>query len=168
MSQLVSSTLIEETWRSLGASSEASIRRLQQQCGKDHEELTGFVLGFTSELRPEALGIALYVHLVVAQAFRRCGVKFRRIRPGRIERTWAASSTFIDQLKAGGHPRAALPIEAGSPSEPAVLRYILEALTEQDDDPAELSDEEFWHIFRVLKTVVDCFHDAAIVKQGAA
>jgi hypothetical protein len=168
MTQLVSAALIDETWRAVGASSPATIRQLQKQCGKDHEELTGFMLGFTSDLRPEALGLVLYVHLVVTHAFRRCGAKFRRIRPGRIERTWATNLAFIDHLKSGGYPRAAIPTEAASSSEPAVLRYILDALTEDDDDPIELSDEEFWHILRVLKTVVDCLHDAGIVKESAA
>ena len=168
MTQLVSDALIDETWRAVAGSSPVAIRQLQKQCGKDHEELTGFLLGFTSELRPEALGIVLYVHLVITHAFRRSGARFRRIRPGRIERTWAAAAEFVDQLKAGRHPRATIPSEALSSSEPAVLRYILDALTEQDDDPTELSEEEFWHILRVLKTVVDCLHDAAIVKQSAA
>ena len=71
-------------------------------------------------------------------------------------------------MKSGGDPRAAILTEAASSSEPAVLRYILDALTEEDDDPVELSDEEFWHILRVLKTVVDCLHGAGIVKESAA
>jgi len=70
MAQLVSSALIEEMWRTIGASSSATIRKLQKQCGKEQEELTGFLLGFTSDLRPEGLGLALYIHLVVVQAFR--------------------------------------------------------------------------------------------------
>jgi hypothetical protein len=131
MTQLVSAALIEETWRAVGASSPATIRELQKRCGKDHEELTCFMLGFTSALRPEALGLALYVHLVVTHAFRRSGSKFRRIRPGRIERTWTANAEFIDRLKAGRYPRATIPTEAASSSEPAILRYVLDALTEQ-------------------------------------
>ena len=166
--QLVSAGLIDETWRAVGASSPAAIRQLQKQCGKDHEELTGFMLGFTSDLRPEALGLALYVHVVVSHAFRRSGTKFRRIRPGRIERTWAANSEFIDGLKTSGYSRTAIPNEALPSSEPAVLRYVIDALTEEGQDPVELSDGEFWHILRVLKTVVDCLHDAGIVQQSAA
>jgi hypothetical protein len=168
VTQLVSTALIEETWRAVGASSPATIRQLQKQCGRDHEELTGFMLAFTSDLRPYALGIVLYVHLVVSVAFRRCGAKFRRIRPGRIERAWAENAEFIDHLKAGRYPRATILLEEASSSEPAVLRYILDALTEDDDDPDELSDDEFWHILRVLKTVVDCLHDVGIVKASAA
>ena len=37
MAQLVSSALIEEMWRTIGASSSATIRKLQKQRGKEQE-----------------------------------------------------------------------------------------------------------------------------------
>jgi hypothetical protein len=168
MAQLVSSGLIEDVWRTIGASSSATIRKLQKQCGKEQEELTGFLLAFTSDLRPEALGLALYIHLVVVQAFRQSGGKFRRIRPGRIERTWQANCAFIDDLKVRGHTRSPFCLEPDLTKEPAVMQYVVDALCEEDEEPVELSTEEFWHILRVLKTVADCLHDASIASERAA
>jgi hypothetical protein len=167
MVQLVSSALIEETWRAIGASSSATIRKLQKQCGKEQEQLTGFLLAFTSDLRPEALGFALYIHLVVAQAFRQCGGKFRRIRSGRIERTWQANFAFIDHLKTRGYTRTPFRLEPGLTTEPAIMEYVVDALTEEDGEPIDLSIEEFWHILHVLKTVSDCLHDASFASERA-
>ena len=168
MVQLVSSALIEETWRTIGASSSATIRKLQKQCGKQQEELTGFLLGFTSDLGPEALGLALYIHLVVVQAFRQSGGKFRRIRPGRIERIWQANFAFIDDLKARGYTCSPFRLEPGLTTEPAVMQYVVDALSEEDEEPIDLSAEEFWHILHVLKTVADCLHDAGAANKRAA
>jgi hypothetical protein len=45
---------------------------------------------------------------------------------------------------------------------PAEIRYVFAALT--DDDPSDavrLTDEEFWHLLAVLKTVVETLHEVS-------
>jgi hypothetical protein len=158
---------MDETWRALGGSSTAAVRRMQKQCGKDQQELTGFVLAFTSDLRPEVLGLARYAHLVVAEAFRRSGVKFGKIKSGRIERTWKENFAFTNGLESAGYTSCShfsLPIHLTS--EPAVLQYIIDALTEEDGaDPVVLTETEFWQIVQVLKTFADCMHDAGAADE---
>lgn len=169
MASLVSSAVMDETWRMVGGSSTARIRRMQKQCGKDQEELTAFVLAFTSDLRPEAVGLALYVHLVVAQAFRRCQVKFRKIKQETIERIWKDNFAFINDLKSAGYSFSHFSLPAHLASEPTVLQYVIDALTEEDDvDPVTLTETEFWQILQVLKTFADCMHDAGATDRNAA
>ena len=157
----MSAELVEETWRSVGAMSDNEIRRKQALCGKEQEELTGFVLAFTSEVAPEALGLVLYVHLVVIEAFRRTGAQFRKLKPTRIQGTWRDNFGFINDLKAAGYTRAPFQLAPGLTSEPAVMQYVVDALTEEsDDDPVDLSEDDFWRILQVLKTVTDCMHFA--------
>src|SRR5439155_25860999 len=115
--------LMEKTWRAVGAMSDAEIRQRQGLCGKEQQELTGFVLAYTSELPPEALGLALYAHFVVIEAFRRTGARFRKLKPTTIA------------------------------SEPAVMQYVIDALTEEnEDDTVALTADDCWRIFQVLKT----------------
>jgi hypothetical protein len=161
MEPLVDAQLMEETWRAVGAMSDAEIRRRQGLCGKEQEELTSFVLAFTSELPPEALGLALYAHFVVIEAFRRTGVRFRKLKPARIETTWRENFGFINDLKATGYSRAPFQLKAELTSEPAVMQYVIDALTEDnEDDPVALTDDDFWRVLQVLKTVADCMHSA--------
>ena len=149
--------------------SDAEIRRRQGLCGKEQEELTGFVLAFTSELPPEALGLALYAHFVVIEAFRRSGARFRKLKPARIENTWKENFGFINDLKAAGYSRAPFQLSADLTSEPAVMQYVIDALTEEnEDDPVPLSDDDFWRILQVLKTVADCMHFARRTNDSAA
>jgi len=103
---LVSAQLMEETWRAVGALSEREIRKRQALCGKEQEELTGFVLGYTSDLPEEALGLALYAHFVVVEAFRRSRATFLKIESGKIERTWKDNFGFINDLRATGYTRS--------------------------------------------------------------
>jgi hypothetical protein len=137
------------------------ILRTQKLCGKEQPELTAFVLAFTSDLSPEAIGLALYAHVVVTEAFRRTKTPFRKIKAGKIERTWKDNFGFINELKQAGHTRKPFQIDASLSSEPGALQYVVEALTEPDEeDPVELDEHEFWHILQLLKTIVDCMHDA--------
>jgi hypothetical protein len=161
MKSIVDAQLMEATWRAVGAMSEAEIRRKQGLCGEEQEELTGFVLAFTSELPSEALGLALYAHFVVVEAFRRSGARFRKLKPGRIESTWKDNFGFVNELRAAGYSRAPFQLKTDLVSEPAVMQYVIDALTEESaDDPVILSDDDFWRILQVLKTVVDCMHSA--------
>jgi hypothetical protein len=161
MEPLVSAQIMEDTWRAVGAMSEAEIRRRQGLCGKEQEELTGFVLAFTSELPPEAFGLALYAHLVVMEAFRRCGARFRKLKPARIESTWKENFGFVNDLKAAGYSRTPFQLKTELVSEPAVMQYVIDALTEEsEDDPVTVTEDDFWRILQVLKTVVDCMHSA--------
>ncbi len=158
MIAVVSESLMEETWQRVARSSDTQMRQLQKLCGKEQEELTGFMVAFSSDLPEEVMGLALYLHAVVSDAFRHAGVKFRRIKPARIMRTWEIATELVADLEPHGRP---CPLSiASATSEPAVFRYILEALETDPEDHVELSDKEYWHVVAVLLTVMTCLHDA--------
>src|SRR5438105_7891733 len=158
MQPLVSEELMEATWQKVGASSAAQALELQKRCGREQEELAAFVIAFTSKLSPSAAGLALYAYVVVAEAFRQSGARFRKVKPGKIMRAWEDTETLVTAFMAAGRPNAERIPE--SVAEPAVLRYILDALSLEQEDPVELSDEEYWHTLRVLMAVSDCLHGA--------
>lgn len=155
---VISETLMEETWRRVAISTGAQATRLQELCGREQEELTGFVIAFTSDLRPEAMGVALYAYIVISEAFRKSGITLRRIKPGRIMRSWEANEAFVEAIKAKG--RSSLAESAALTDEPAVFDYIVGALTEEEEDSVSLDDEELWNLLRILKTAMDCLHGA--------
>ena len=152
MDALVDAELMESTWRAVGAMSDGEIRRRRVLCGKEQEELTGFVLAYTSDLPPEALGVALYAHFVVIEAFRRTGARFRKLKPTRIENAWKDNFGFINDLRAAGYSLAPFQLKAELASEPAVIQYVIDALTEEnEDDPVAITEDDFW---RDRKSVV--------------
>lgn len=152
---------MEATWRSVGAATAPEIRRMQKQCAKDQPELTAFAIGFTADLGHEAIGLALYTHLVVAQAFRRTRAKFSRVKAARIDRAWKDNFAIINELKAAGHTCAPFQFPAEKTSEPVALQYVVDALTEQnEDDPVSMTEQDFWQVLQVLKTCCDCMHEA--------
>jgi hypothetical protein len=166
---LVDEQLMDATWNAVGEMSETEVRRRQGLCGKEQHELTAFVLAYTSELPPEALGVALYAHFVVVEAFRRSGARFRKIKPPAIERTWKDNFAFVNELRAAGVSPTPFQLEQGLASEPAIMQYVIDALTEQnEDDPIAIAEDDFWRIVQVLKTVSDCMHLAQRPDGSAA
>src|SRR5438876_10112704 len=130
MEPLVDAQLMEKTWRAVGAMSDAEIRQRQGLCGKEQQELTGFVLAYTSELPPEALGLALYAHFVVIEAFSRIGARFRKLKLTTIENTGKNNFGFVNDLKAASDSRSPFQVKAELASAPAVVPYAIDALTE--------------------------------------
>lgn len=158
-SPLVSTSLMEATWQRVGGSTGREAQRLQQATGKEQEELTGFVIGYSSRLGEDALGMVLYLYVVIAEAFRRSGAKFRKVTPAKILHAWDSAEKMAAALKQGGRYEAEQ--HAESTAEPAVFRYVVEAMNEESNsEPVYLTDEEFWHILCILTTASECLHDA--------
>lgn len=159
MTALISAELMEATWQHVGASSAARILALQKECGKHQQELSGFVIEYTAALSPEAIGLALYAYVVIFQAFRHNGAVLRKIRDARILRQWEVTGQVIAELRTTGKRLESMPsVEC---SEPTVLAYIADALSEDQEDAVPLTDEEYWHIVRVLLTATECLHQGA-------
>ncbi|HEX2826221.1 MAG TPA: hypothetical protein VHP37_07740 [Burkholderiales bacterium] len=161
MAAAISPELMDQTRQSVAQMSADELQRLQVLCGEDQEELTAFALAFLSERSPDAAGVALYAHVVLMEAFRHSNARFRTIEEDEILRAWEDNAEFVDALQEAGYGRQPFRVQPEKHAEPAALQYALDALTEDDeDDPVDIDDDEFWHAFRVLKTVIDCMHDA--------
>ena len=159
---LVSQDLVEATWKKAAAMNAKTALAIQKSAGKLQPELTGFVLRWTQELRPDAIGLALYVTVVVFEMFRTTGVTIRKATNKSVMAHWKCCVEQADHLEASGVEPHTFPSLGLSTDEPHVLQYVIDALTEDsEDDAVFLTAKEFWHLFATLKTVVDTLHDSA-------
>lgn len=157
MPQLISDSLMETTWQAVGAMSPSQALRLQQTHGTRQQELTAFVMAYSSGLRAEVAALVLYVFLVLVEAFHRSGARFRKLKPAKIMREWEAASESVAPVAGLEDDRAS--VLAKESSEPAVFRYVLEALGPDHEDPILLSDDEFRQSLSILATVIACLAD---------
>jgi hypothetical protein len=161
MTALIAPELMEDAWSAVAQMSADQLQERQALCGEEQEALTEFAMAFLGELSSDAAGVGLYTHVVLMEAFRRTNARFRAIGPATIEKTWNDNLTFVDGLEQAGIGRRSFRLEPGRFWEPAALQYAVDALTEDDEeDPVEIDDDEFRQALRVLKTVIDCMHDA--------
>lgn len=146
----VSQELIEKTWKAVAVSSEQQILKMQRNHQKKQQALTHFTFSHLLDLREEAAGVGIYVYHVVLFAFSRVSPK-----PGRVKRVQIEQYIDAGILVEEYDPIAKI----AESSEPHVLRYVYEALTE-DEDEVVLSDTEQAEIFNTLNLVVSCLHDS--------
>ena len=146
----VSKELIEETWRAVGASTSEQVLRTQRSHSKAQRALTMFIYVIFSEFREDASGVGIYVYHVVLEAFSRARPRPRSVRRAQIEQAWRDQGPGSDLDPEDSIEQS---------SEPHALRYVYEALTEDQDDVG-LSEHEREHIFRLMQAVITCLHDA--------
>lgn len=163
MTALISPELMEATWTAVAQMEPHDLQRLQKLCGDDQEELTAFALAYLTERSPDAAGVGLYTHVVLMEAFRRTQSRFRKIGPEDVVRKWEDNTAFVDALAEARYGRQPLRVDPDRHAEPAALQYVFDALTEEDeDDPVDIDEDDFCHVVGVLKTVIDCMHDAQL------
>ena len=162
MAAIVDPEFVEGTWLRVGAAAPRDMLKLQKQVGKCQPEVAGFVIGFTSELSPEAAGLALYVMVVVHEIFRSAPIKqVKKVKDSSIIRHWHLSQQALPLFLEQAAGPSALTEFVASSSEPAVMQYVVDALTELDqEDPVPLDPEELGHLLAVLRTVVESLHQA--------
>ena len=160
MPPFVDSELVELTWRRLGELPPRDMLALQRQSGKLQPELVGFVLGYTSQLPPEAIGLALYLMVVTIEMFRSASPRrMRKVKEAAIMRLWRESEEAVRRSLAPETDADPLSILVESSSEPAALEYIFDALTDMEqEDPVDLSADELEQLLAVLRTLSEGLH----------
>ena len=149
---LVSPELIEKTWKAVATSSEQQILKMQRNHKKTQPALTQFIYTHLFGLREDAAGVGMYVYHVVLQAFSRILPKPGRVRRAQIQRYIDAGALVEDY-----DPKTKI----AESSEPHVLLYVYEALTD-DEDEVVLSHTERVQIFNALHLVISCLHDSSV------
>jgi hypothetical protein len=148
---------MEATWQHVGAMPPSRALRLQQAQGKQQQELIGFVIAYSSELRPEVSALVHYIFVVLVEAFHRSAARFRTIKPNKVVREWQVASAMFASVSRTDDLKA-LEIASQS-SEPAAYRYVLDALGPEQEDPIILTSDELRQSLAILATVINCLHD---------
>ncbi len=156
MKILVSEELMEATWMMLGGSNRANLLRQQKTSMKEQQALAEFIFANVRLYEEDVGGLLMYVFVVVTVAYRQSKAKFSKVTVAAIMQRWQEVEAIIAAMKAQGDAK----YDFQSYVEPAVFRYIYEALTDEDGDAVKLMDEELWHCLQVLFTAASCLHGA--------
>jgi hypothetical protein len=161
----VAPDVIERTWRSIAALDAPGILRLRKGSGKFQQDLMAFLIVWNSQQRREVAELAVYLGLVILEAFRRGPAKkIKRVNESRIIRLLRKNEEFIAGLSAAPEEASVMLADPEVVPEPAIMEYVVSALAEVSEDPEEdvdLTTEEFWHLVLVLKTFADSLHEAS-------
>ncbi len=141
----VSHELMEKTWQEVASRGVGPIGRMQKRHQKERKALVNFAYVHIFELREDAAGVGLFVFHVIVEVFSRVTPRPGKVRQSAIDRVQAQPAEELAQQT--------------RQCEPHVAQYLVDALTEEDDDVA-LSEEERVHCAWVLQAVIVCLHRA--------
>jgi hypothetical protein len=160
----VPAEVMEATWVEVASFSEGRGRSETKRAQREQPHLFEFVLGATEHLPPAVHALGFYLFLVIWQAFKRASTgRIPRVTVGAIQSRQAENEKALARLEGADErflERAAVIQTSG---EPAVFRYMVEALMEapdDPDDPVEMSPADSGTLFLVLQVAIDVLHDA--------
>lgn len=166
--KIITEKIVDTTWPEVATYSDMQARQAMAKLGERQTELLAFVSTSMEELCPGAAEIGMYVFFVVYRMFEKsCKTKMKRISANKIVLVYESNGEMILNLE-GAHDRFFERVsEIGTAKQPHVMRYILEAIMEadQDPDPVYLSEDEIGSLFLILKTVTDVL-DIALNKTS--
>ena len=128
--------------------------------------LLAYVMASTDHWRPEVSELAVYLYYVVLRMFEvSASGELGQVSNPALDHQVERNESLMDRLQPAHERFLERAAEVESSKQPFVLRYISEALLEDEhpDITPPLTDEETGRLYLTLKTVVDALDEAISV-----
>lgn len=166
--EAISEAMVEETWMEMAELPPEEAQNQVQGVWKRQPELMQFLMELTEELSQGASELAFYLFFVVVRMFEKAyGQGIQEVMAEQILESFEANQDFLERLAGINDPLLERLMDPALWDQPYVLRYVVEALmeaSENEEDPIELSEQEFGYLFLLLKTVIDSLHKASLTE----
>lgn len=159
---MISADTVTRTWQRVGAMPAHEAPRLVEQMRKEQPVILAYLMAMSEqpEFSPDDREIVFYLGMVVWQIMRQSPRRLRRVSERMLDQVLQANEDQLKKLASGTGAdlyHASRTIVDGH-AEPEVLRYVVEALMDEDardpDDPP-LSAESVGLAFLSLKNILD-------------
>lgn len=161
---VIEASVVDATWQEVARIKESRIPVEMGKAGREQPELLAFILGSTEGMGPGVSELAGYIYFVIWRVFRASNSsRSKPVTAGAIQRMLERNEQELMSLD-GTDPQqideAAL---ARLTRQPAVFRYVIEAIAEAEEDenePLAMSPEEKGSLILLLKTAIDTLDEA--------
>jgi hypothetical protein len=156
---MISEETVTQTWQRVALSTPQEAQRYMHQMSQEQPAVLAYLLTMDGDpFNRNEMGYILFIALVVWQIMKQSAQGLRSVPIEAIEQADEANFSFLEQLLTAGEMdfEAAVVRMIAEYPEPEVLRYIVEALMEEDEEEP-FRDEYRGLAFVNLKTVLDAF-----------
>ena len=169
--ELISEELVEETWQETAALKDKQLTKAMKNVGTTQPNLLVFILEFTQDLDQEVKELAVYMLLnLYRMFFKGFKKKIRKISTNEIIECHEHNVKFIGSLE-GVHEKFHDRIARTQMSDqPYLMKYMIETLfeiSEDEEDPVSLTDDDTGFLFLLFKTVIDILNKTAYSQPGS-
>ena len=155
--------VVESTWREVASLDPADGAKLMDDAAHRQPALLAYVMASTDRWRPEVSELAVYLYYVVLQMFEVSapGGLQQESMPA-LDQQVERNESLMDRLQPAHERFLERAAEIESVKQPFVLRYVSEALLEDEhpDITPPLTDEETGRLYLTHKIVVDALDEA--------
>jgi hypothetical protein len=158
--------IVESTWREVASLESGAAWRAMEKVTKRQPALLAYVMASTKDSRPQVQELAIYLFFVVLRMFERLpGHQVKRVDIGKVERCAGENEARLERYSVAHERFLEREAQSQAHTQPHVLRYICEAVLEEEDPSLKLTEEESGLVFLVLKTVLDLLDRACREKR---
>lgn len=160
--ETISEKIVEKTWKELAGFSSDRAGKEMSRMSKEQPDLLAFLMGSTDDLAQEARELAVYIAFAVYRMFQTSSAGIKRIPSKEIADCFNRNEGLLKSPE--GAPEKFSGI--GLTVQPHVMQYVIEALTEEPEEPGlkPLSNGDKLLLFLVLKTVVELLDKKTLAK----
>ena len=158
--------VVESTWREVSSIDPADGAKLMEDAAQRQPALLAYVMASTDQWRPEVSELAIYLYYVVLQMFEVSAPRgLQQVSNPALDQQVERNESLMDRLQPAHERFLERAAEVESVKQPFVLRYVSEALLEDEhpDITPPLTDEETGRLYLTLKIVVDALDEAISV-----
>jgi len=163
MTVMVSAETVTRVWQDMAQVSADEAPRFVQQMEEEQPAVMAYLLAVGDALfNQHEQEIIFYLGMVVWQVMKQSKRRLRKVTEERLDQAEEANLDFLERFSASPEAdfESATQEMLDTYPEPEVLRYIVEAINEEEDydpDDPPIRDEYRGMAFVYLKTVLDAF-----------
>ncbi len=157
--EMISADTVTRTWERIGTMPPEQVPRLIEQMRREQPIILAYLMAMTGqpEFSSEDRETVFYIGVVVWQIMKQSPRGLRRVSERKLDEVLDANDEQLEKLAAGGtNLQRAVEAMVKSHAEPEALRYIVEALMEEEE-PGEppVSAASLGLAFLTLKNTLD-------------
>ena len=147
--------IVEKTWQEVAGLSPDKAKREMTKIGNIQPELLAFVMESSKEMGQEVRELAIYMFLVVYRIFQKAHGKIKKVSSEEIIKCYEHNESLMERLEGADEKFLDRIASVQTSRQPHVVNYVADALMEEGEDAAALTEEQKGFLFLMLKTVID-------------
>ncbi len=165
---MISEEIVTQTWQRIAQISPQEVQRYMNQMSREQPAILAYLLTLDGDpFNRNEMGYIFFIAMVVWQVMKQSPQGLRSVPIEEVEQADEANFAFLERFLSASERdfETAIAKMLEEYPEPEVLRYIIEALMEEDEEEP-FRDEYRGLAFICLKTVLDAFIASPAPAEG--
>ena len=155
----ISAEIVEQTWEEMSVMSPSKIPKIMDQLTKKHPIILAYLMASGNDiLNQDERELLLYLGIVVWRIMSQGNTPLPEVPEDILDEVESKNFNMLEYLEGESETDFfdAVELITNNYNQPEVLKYVVEALMEDDDEEIDISDENKGMMMIYLKTVIDC------------